>query len=81
MCIRDSASPIGIAAILSHVVEGKDRPIPYASRSLTDSERNYSQLDREALAIIFGVSHFHKFLLGRHFCLVTDNEPLKISYL
>ena len=74
--LTTDASPVGIAAILSHVVEGKDRPIAYASRSLTDSERNYSQLDREALAIIFGVSHFHKFLLGRHFCLVTDNEPL-----
>ena len=43
---------------------------------LTDSEFNYSQLDREALAIIFEGSHFYNFLIGQCFHLVTDNEPL-----
>lgn len=40
---------------------------------------NYSQLDREVLAIVFGVNYFRKFLLGKSFFLVTDNEPLTTS--
>lgn len=74
--LTTDASPVGVAAILSHVIDNSERPIAYASRALTDSEKNYSQLDREALAIVYGVTHFYKFLIGRHFCLITDNEPL-----
>lgn len=74
--LTTDASPTGVAAILSHCVEGNERPIAYASRSLTQAEMNYSQLDREALAIIFGVTHFHNYLIGKHFNLITDNQPL-----
>lgn len=70
------ASPTGIAGVLSHVIGDSERPIAYASRSLTDAERNYSQLDREALAIIFSVDHFFQYLFGRKFSLLTDNQPL-----
>lgn len=74
--LTTDASPTGLGAILSHQVNGHERPIAYASRSLSNSEMNYSQLDREALAIIFGVTHFYNYLFGKHFMLVTDNEPL-----
>lgn len=74
--LTTDASPHGLAAVLSHTLNGIEKPIAYASRSLTKSEQNYSQLDREALAIIFGVTHFYKYLFGRHFLLVTDNQPL-----
>lgn len=74
--LTTDASPVGVAAILSHSVNNQERPIAYVSRSLTESEMNYSQLDREALAIIFAVSRFYNYLYGRHFYLVTDNEPL-----
>lgn len=74
--LTTDASPTGVAAILSHNVEGNERPIAYASRSLTQAEMNYSQLDREALAILFGVSHFYYYLFGKHFYLITDNQPL-----
>ena len=51
------ASPYGVGAVLSHVVDGdKERPIAYASHSLSAAERKYSQLDKEALAIVFGVT-------------------------
>uniref|UniRef100_A0A146LZ17 RNA-directed DNA polymerase n=1 Tax=Lygus hesperus TaxID=30085 RepID=A0A146LZ17_LYGHE len=70
------ASPDGVASVLSHSVGESEKPIAYASRSLTASETNYSQLDREALAIVFGVNHFYNYLYGRPFTLVTDNQPL-----
>lgn len=71
------ASPVGVGAVLSQIGEdGLERPIEFSSRTLTDTEKRYSQLDREAVAILFGVKKFHQFLYGRRFVLVTDNKPL-----
>jgi len=72
------ASPTGIAAVLSHIVNGIERPIAFASRSLTPAEQNYSRLDREALAIVFAVDKFFMYTYGRKFDLqlITDNRPL-----
>lgn len=71
------ASPVGVGAVLSQVTtQGIERPIEFASRRLSETEQRYSQLDREAVAILYGVKKFHHFLYGRHFTLVTDNKPL-----
>jgi hypothetical protein len=70
------ASPVGLGAVLSHNTDSGEKPIEFASRSLTAAERNYSQIDREALAIVFGVRKFHQYLYGRRFTLCTDNKPL-----
>lgn len=71
------ASPHGVGVVISHVLDdGEEQPIAFASRTLTKSEKNYSQIEKEALAIIFGVRKFHKYLYGRLFHLYTDREPL-----
>lgn len=70
------ASPVGIAGVLSHIIDGVERPIAFVSRSLSKAEANYSQIDREALAIVFAVDKFFNYLYGRKFKLITDNRPL-----
>lgn len=59
------ASLGGVAAVLSHLIDGQERPIAFASKTLSSSEHNYYQLNREALALVFGVKKFHKYIYGR----------------
>lgn len=78
--LTTDASARGVGAVLSHVIDGKEKPISFASKMLSTAESSYSQLDREALGIIFGIKKFHRYLYGRHFELVCDNKPLTFIF-
>ena len=67
------ASPVGLGCVLSHLVDGVEKPIAFASRSLSPAEQNYCQVEREGLAIIYGLTKFHKYIYGRHFTIVTEH--------
>ena len=70
------ASQYGIGAVLSHSMDDQqERPIAYVSRTLSAAEKHYSQLEKEALAIIFAVKKFHKYIYGRYFIIESDHEP------
>ena len=71
--LQTDASAIGLGAVL----EQDGHVIAYASRSLTSSERNYSIIQHECLAIVFSLKQFRHYLLGRSFQILTDHEPLQ----
>ena len=48
-----------------------------ASRSLSDTKSRYSNIERECLAVMFGLEKFKYYLLGRHTLVETDHSPLE----
>ncbi|XP_051165706.1 uncharacterized protein K02A2.6-like [Leptopilina boulardi] len=71
------ASKDGVGAVLFHVFpNGLEKPITFASRVLRNSEKNYSVIHKEALAIHWGVTKFYQYLVGRKFFLCSDHKPL-----
>ena len=66
------ASPVGLGGILAQ--DGKI--ISYASRALSDVESRYSQTEREMLAIVWALEHFHLYFYGSEFTIMADHKPL-----
>ena len=77
MIIACDTSPYGLGAVLSHIMPDKsERPIMFTSRTLTNAERNYSQIEKEALAVIFAVKKFHQYIYGQTVTIQTDHKLL-----
>ena len=76
LVVEADSSAYDIGAVLYHSIDGEERPICLASRTLSPAERNYAQLEKEALAMIFALRKFHYYLWGQgNFTLVTDQKP------
>lgn len=65
---------------MSHIIDGVERPISYASRLLNTAEKGYSQLEKKALAVVWGIKKFHNYLYGRHFVINNDHRPLETLF-
>ena len=70
--LQTDASIKGLGASLIQ----DDHPIAYASKALSDAETRYACIERELLAVVFGVQRFHTYLYGRPFKVITDHKPL-----
>ena len=74
VCLSVDASSKGMGALLLQ----NDRPIVYVSKALTSCQQNYSQIEKEMLAIVHGCEHFHQYLYGQHEVIVeSDHKPLE----
>ena len=74
--LTTDASNYAIGAVLSQGIIGQDKPICYASRTLTQTEQNYRTIEKELLAIVWSCKYFRPYLFGRRFKIVTDHKPL-----
>ena len=74
--ISVDSSSYGLGACL--LPEGQ--PISYASKTLSTSERNYEQIEKELLAIHFGYQVYHQFIYGKPMTVETDHKPLEYLF-
>ncbi len=74
--VTADACDVGIAGTLSHVIDGFERPVFHISRVLTEAEKRYPILHREALALVYSFEKLYKYLYGREFVAYTDHQPL-----
>ena len=71
------ASSHGNTVVLSHrCTDGSEKPIGFVSRTLTETEKRYLQVEKEGLACVFKATRFHTYIFGHKFTLVTDNKAI-----
>ena len=75
--VASDASSFGVGACILHKMpDGTKKPVAHASRTLLPAEKHYSQIEKEALGIIFAATKSHRYLHGRFFTLQKDHKPL-----
>ena len=74
--LRTDASSVGLGAVLLQEVDDILHPVAFASKKMLPRECNYSTIERECLAIVWGIQKFVRFLWGVRFVLQTDHRPL-----
>ena len=79
--LKLDASSEGLGALLeqNHGTADCEQwfPIALTSRALAPYEKNYAQIEKETLSIVFGTERFHEYLNGHHFIVFNDHQPLK----
>ena len=73
LCLCVDASSKGLGAVLSQ----DEKPLAYASRALTPTQQRYAQIEKETLAIVYGVQKFHRYIYGKTTDVETDHKPLQ----
>ena len=79
--VHVDASPVGTANVLTQTdPDGREgsKVVQYVSRTLSDAERRYSQIEKEALAVVWACEKLQAYLLGRHFVIFTDNKAVEL---
>ena len=71
--LQVDASKSGLGAVLLQ----EEKPVAYASKSLTATEENYAQIEKELFAVLFGCKRFHQYVYGRQVVVESDHKPLE----
>ena len=74
--ISADASAYGLGAVLLQCGKEGWKPVSFASRSLSQAEFRYAQIEKEVLALTWACEKFSMYLLGRRFQIETDHKPL-----
>ena len=74
--LQCDASDKGLGAVIMQ----NDQPIAYASRALTDTETCYAQIEKELLAVVYGLEKFHTYTYGRSVAVQSDYKPLEMIF-
>ncbi|CAB4070522.1 unnamed protein product [Lepeophtheirus salmonis] len=78
LILATDTSPLGSGSIVSQVDKEGERPGAFAK--LYQAERNYSEIDKEVIGIVYGVNKFERYIMGQHFAIRTDHQPLKYIF-
>ena len=74
--ISSDSSKDGMGCVLLQPHDGEWMPVAYGSRVLTAAEKNYAQIEKEMLAVVYGCEKFHTYIYGQHVTIETDHKPL-----